>query len=175
MPAAPLATGTYQISAVQTDAAGTSSTASVPQTLRVYSDGAVGPNEAGARIPSVFGSGQMTFIANGSTIGVDPGAVLTEIGGRNTYVLPAAGSVSISGNVLVNGDQADFSQVLSAIGWDGNMADLGNYLSLSKVNNGADLQVQSHAVGAGAAHLVLTLVGQGNATLPILEQHMLTG
>ncbi len=174
-PATPLATGTYQISAVQTDAAGTSSKASAIQTLQVYSNSAVSADDAGVRIPSVFGSGQMSFIADGSTIGLNPGAVITEMGGRNTYVLPSAGNVSISGDVLVNGDSADLSQALSAVGWDKNIGDLGDYLSVNRINNGADLQVETHVPGGSTAHLLLTLVGQGSATIPVLEQHMLTG
>ena len=174
-PTTPLAAGIYQVTATQTDAAGTSSAASTAQTLQVYKDGAGSPDDAGVEIPSVFGSGRMTFIADGSTIGLDPGAVITELGGRNTYVLPAAGSVSISGNVLVNGDNADLSQALAAVGWDKNMGDLGNYLSVSTINKGADLQVETHLPGGSAAHLLLTLVGQGGAPIQTLEQHMVAG
>ena len=174
-PAAALASGTYQISAIQTDAAGTSSVASTT-TLTVFSDtpntaSATGSATIGsATIPTVSGSGQMTFIASASTIGLQNGASVSEIGGRNTIVLPISGTLTLSGQTMSNGDVFDLRSALANAGWDGRLADLNQYFTSSTSNSGKDLVISTHSVG-GAIGLQLTLSSQGSYNLTTFENH----
>ncbi len=170
-----VANGTYQVSAVQVNAAGDRSVPSATETFIVDagSPSAAAAIAAGtAPIPSVFGTGTMTFVTSDMIIGVANGATLTDAGSNNLFVLGASGAASIGGNVMTNGDTFDLRSALTAAHWDGAMGDIGSYLGSSVVNGGQDLQVSVHASG-GASILQLTLPGQEAATLATFMQHAL--
>ncbi len=167
--------GKYQISAAQVNAAGEQSAPSATETVIVDAgspSAAAAVATGTAPIPSVSGTGIMTFVTNDMIIGVANNAVVTDAGSNNLFVLGTSGAASISGNVLGNGDVFDLRSALSAAHWDGSMSDIGSYPGSSVVNSGQDLQISVHA-STGASILQLTLPGQEATTLATFMQHSL--
>jgi hypothetical protein len=121
-------------------------------------------------------SSQMLFVSGiGNTINVSGGAQsITDTGGQNTYVLPAAGhgSDTFAGNILDLGDKVDLRTALAATDWSGDAAALPNYLTLTSSGQAAVLSIAPTSGGTGAA--IATIQGAGGTTLSGLLAHALT-
>ena len=86
--------------------------------------------------PSVGTSGDhLLFLSSsGSIVSLTGGAdTITDSGGQNTFILPAAGNVTntFTGNVLALGDTLDLKPALAATNWNGSTSTLANYLALT--------------------------------------------
>ncbi len=108
----------------------------------------------------------MTFYNEGQSTNY-----LYDLVGGNTFAPdPAAGTMVTWDNVLSDGDQFDLRYALSASGWDGNTADLSQYLTDSHGAWGMSLSV--HPSGGAAAAPVLDIMGQNaNIDLATFLQH----
>lgn len=116
----------------------------------------------------------MQFLSSyGGTVAAASGASITDNGFAHTLALAATGSAALYGDVLGNLDTLDLRAAMKAVGWDQKTADLGNYLSATPVNHGADLAVSVHSAGSSNASMLVTLVGQGSQTLATVEHHSL--
>jgi hypothetical protein len=73
--------------------------------------------------------------------------------------------------VFRNGDVFDLRAAMSATEWDGNMADLGDYLQVHRASGSQDVQVLLSNTAHGSGALIATLVAQGNQTLATFQQH----
>ncbi|WP_428390961.1 glycoside hydrolase family 16 protein [Lichenicoccus sp.] len=110
----------------------------------------------------------MRFLqGSGATVTLGAGAQATELGHANTLLLPAAGQVTLSGNIL--SDTLDLRAAMTASGWNHQMADIGKFLSSSTTAAGSSLSVHT---ASGGSVLTLALEGQ-HASLPIFEAHAL--
>ena len=119
------------------------------------------------------GSAAPVFISGpGVTVTTTSGETLYDTGGGNTLVLPAAGSVTFSGNTLYNGDEFDVRAAMAQTTWNGSSASIGNYLTTTTTNGGQDLQLMIHPTGGTSSSLLATFtsVGQNINTLPIFEK-----
>ena len=124
----------------------------------------------GAAARPVFISGP------GATASLTAGELLYDTGLGNTLILPAAGSVTMSGNTVNNADTFDLRAVMATTSWNGSAATIGNYLSQAVVNGGQDLNIMLQPGGAGSAGRVLaTLLNDGPAAgaFTRFEQHAL--
>lgn len=144
--------------------AGNSATSSETD-LKLYSMNYT-PSGSSSTSAPVSSSGMQFISSKDAKVVVTSGEKLTEQGSGNTLVLPSSGSVSLSGPIL--SDVLDLKSAFSAAGWDGKMSDISKYVSASKTNGGADLDVLVHKA-SGAAVLSVTLVGHGQTTLAHVE------
>ncbi|WP_239002924.1 DUF3060 domain-containing protein [Rhodovastum atsumiense] len=127
-----------------------------------------------ARITTGAANDQITVSGAGDVI--DPGTginTITDNGFGNTFVLPAAttGADRIFGAVFTNGAKFDLRTALKGIGWGGQVADLGTYLTVRQINSGADLQVAVKPAGWGSWTGIATLYGQGAQSMTAFLQH----
>jgi hypothetical protein len=119
------------------------------------------------------GSGNDVITLSGVGNWVDAGAAITFNTiyggtGQDTFVLAAPGSGfdKISNFTTSNGDQLDLHNVLAALHWDGNLADLGHYLTTQIVGGHTLLET----AGTPAATVVAELMGV-TYSLWTLEAH----
>ena len=91
---------------------------------------------------------------------------LYDLVGGNTFDLDPAGGTTITwDNALSDGDKFDLRYALHASGWNGNTADLGNYLTEVHGTWGMGLSV--HASGAAASTTQIDIMGaKANIDLP---------
>lgn len=73
------------------------------------------------------------------------------------------------GYVLRNGDKLDFSAALKGTAWDGNQADLSQYVHVAMSGNDAQISISDTAGSAGS--LVATLHSSGYQNLTSIAQH----
>ncbi len=101
------------------------------------------------------GTNQIYDLVGGNTFAPDPGA---------------SGTTITWDNALSNGDKFDLRYALNASGWNGNTADLGNYLT--EVHGSWGMALCVHASGAAAGAPVLDIMGaNANIDLPTFLQH----
>jgi hypothetical protein len=121
-----------------------------------------------------LGTDTIKFAGSGSLI-VNQGGTdtLTDTGTNNTLVLPLAGHGldTTIGSVLTNGDTFDLRSALAATGWDQQLSDLGNYLTLG--TSGSNTLVQISAASGGTPFTVAILDGEGSVTLSSFISHAL--
>jgi len=100
----------------------------------------------------------------GVTATLTAGETLYDTGMRNTLVLPGSGPVTLTGNTVNNGDLLDLRAAMATTNWDGDVGDLGNYLTATPTSNGTDLQISLHATGGASSTLLATLLSDGPDT-----------
>jgi hypothetical protein len=92
------------------------------------------------------------------------------VGGNTFSIDPAGGTMLTWDNALSNGDKFDLRYALNASGWDGNTADLSQFLTDVHESWGMSLYV--HPSGGSAATPVLDIVGKNaNIDLQTFLQH----
>jgi Ca2+-binding RTX toxin-like protein len=93
--------------------------------------------------------------------------------GHDTFVLANAGQGfdAIAGFQLTNGDLLNVDAALRQAGWTGNLATLGNFLTVTDNSAGAALNILPCGSGAGVA--IAELYGANNLTLASLVAHSL--
>ena len=135
-----------------------------------------------ATIKAGLGINTIKFAGSGNDV-VNQGGTdtLTDSGTNNTIVLPLAGQGldTINGNVLVNvnnvvqsnGDTFDLQAALAATGWDQQLSDLGDYLSLGV--SGSNALVQLSATSGGTPVTIAVLDGSGPISLSSFVAHAL--
>ena len=133
-----------------------------------YTPSSGGGNVVAAGAASATVQPAMQFSHGSVTVPLASGASFNEQGSANTLVLPAAGSVTLSGNVL--SDSLDLRAAMSASGWH-QTADLSNYLSLNPTATGSEVSVHT---AAGGSVLALAIDGQ-HPSLASFEAHALLG
>jgi plastocyanin len=121
-----------------------------------------------------LGNGNDTINLNGSSNSVTSGGVANFISvgnGSDTFMLAGQGLNEIAGFAINNGDQLDLTQALTASGWTGTQATLGNYLQVSDAANTATLSIVPNGSGAGVA--IAQLDGVSGLTLATLQPHLI--
>jgi hypothetical protein len=118
----------------------------------------------------------MLFITgNGDTVKLSGGTdTITDTGGGNTYVIPAAGLGNnvFTSNILASGDTLDLRTALAATNWSGSASTLATYLHVTDTAQGAVLSIAPTSGGAGVA--IATINGATTASLTSLLAHALT-
>ena len=122
------------------------------------------------------GSGNDVIAVGGSYNTVNAGGgnnVIFGGSGHDTYVLADAGQGfdAITGFQLTNGDLLNVDAALHQAGWNGNMATLGNFLTVTDNGAGAALNIVPGGSGHGVA--IAELYGANNLTLGALVAHSL--
>ncbi len=115
-----------------------------------------------------------TFISGpGVFTTLTAGELVYDTGMGNTLILPASGSVSLTGNTVNNGDTFDLRAAMATTNWDGKSADLGNYVTSATTNGGQDLQILLHPTGGSASSVLATLLTAGPSVgaFTRFEQH----
>ena len=113
-------------------------------------------------------SGDTAFFIDGSnnTIDLSGGSsTLTDNGGSNTFILPAAstGSATFINDILSLGDTINLQTALANTGWGGSAYDLSNYLSVTDTSSGATLSIASTSGGSFAP--IATIAGETSLDL----------
>ncbi len=123
------------------------------------------------------GSGNDIITLSGVGNWVDAGAAVTFNtiyggAGRDTFVLatPGSGFDKIFNFTTSNGDQLDLQNVLAAVHWDGNLADLGRFVTTTIVGDNTLLETTS---GGVAVATVAQLVGVHYSLSMLEAQHSL--
>jgi len=118
----------------------------------------------------------MLFISGtGDTMKLSGGTdTVTDTGGGNTYVLPAAGKgyEAFTSNVLTANDTFDLRTALAATNWTGSTATLSKYLSVADTAKGAVLSIAPTSGGTGVA--IASINGATTASLTTLLAHAVT-
>jgi hypothetical protein len=122
------------------------------------------------------GSGNDVIVFGGSGNTVNAGGGNNQIFGgtaNNTYVLADAGQGfdGIYNFQLNNGDLLNVGGALQQAGWNGNMATLGNFLTVTDNWGGTQLNIVPGGSGGGVA--IAELYGANNLTLAELAGHSL--
>ncbi len=121
------------------------------------------------------GSGSVALTASNTVVQPGPGPhTLVVSGVGNTIVVPkpGLGFLDIFGPMLSATNLLDFSQALSAAGWSGSQATLGQIVQVVPSSGGAAV-VWITPTGATSPSPVLRLEGQAGLTLAGLETHAL--
>lgn len=156
--------GSDTIDVTVQDSAGNVSSATIPITVQALTidvsdtSSAKSISQSYATITSTQGDHMIFLYGSNDTIAMSGGhEVISEFGKHNTFELPAAGNgyVDISGSVLTNGDQLDFSQALAASQWDGQSSDLASYLLVSRSNGNTAVCISDTGTGGGSPVLLL--------------------
>ncbi len=127
----------------------------------------------------ITGAGNDRIYIAGSNNVVDAGAgnnTLYDSGTNNTIVLPGAnqGHDDIYGYMMTNGDKFDLRALLASTGWNGDVATIGNYLSVTPSGTNALIHVDPSGIAGGASYLVATLQSSGPVTLSTLLAHSIS-
>ncbi len=122
-------------------------------------------------------TGDTAFFINGSnnTIDLSGGSgTVTDNGGSNTFILPAAstGSATFTNDILSLGDTINLQTALAATDWDGSASDLNNYLSVTDTSSGATLSIAPTSGGSSAP--IATIAGETSLDLNGLLSHAIT-
>ena len=108
----------------------------------------------------------MTFYNEGQ----GTNALYDLVGGNTFNIDPAGGTTLTWDNALSDGDTFDLRYALNSSGWNGNPADLGNYLT--QVHDTWGMALCVHAAGAAAGAPVVDIMGaNANIDLPTFLQH----
>jgi hypothetical protein len=134
--------------------------------------------QGGNTITTGAGNDTIRIAGSGNVITAGSGAnEIDDSGSNNRIVLPKAGQGTddIYGYVLQNGDTLDLRPLLAGTKWNGNAAELGNFVKVA-APNGADTVITVVPTGTvgGASFAVATLNGAGVANLSSLLAHSLT-
>jgi hypothetical protein len=99
---------------------------------------------------------------------------ITDTGGGNTFILPAAGkgTDSFTCNILAIGDTLDLKPALAATNWNGSASTLSKYLTVTDTTAGATLSIAKTSGGAGV--LIGSISGNTTASLTSLLAHSIT-
>ncbi len=119
----------------------------------------------------------VVIVGPGAAADLHAGETLYDEGYGNTLLLPATGTVMISGNAVNNADMFDLRAAMDTTTWNGSLSTLGNYLTSSVAPNGQDLDVVLHPTGGASSIVLATLLGDATAggAFQRFEQHaMLT-
>src|SRR6185312_13670656 len=124
------------------------------------------------------GASDDTLRFAGANNSVDAGGgnnLLFDSGTNNTIVLPGAsqGYDDIYGYTMTNGDMFDMRAMLSGTGWNGDLAGIGNFVSVAASGNDAVISVNPSGT-AGGSYAVATLEGTGPVSLGTLLSHAIT-
>jgi hypothetical protein len=118
----------------------------------------------------------MVFVTgSGDTMNPSGGTnTVTDTGGGNTYVLPAAGQGKdrFTSDVLASGDTLDLRTALSATDWNGAADTLPAYLAMTDTTHGAKLSIAATAYGTGTT--IASIHGATGTTLTDLLSHAIT-
>jgi hypothetical protein len=118
----------------------------------------------------------MVFIGGmGDTVNLSGGTnTITDTGAGNTYVIPAAGKGydSFTTNVLMSKDTLDLRTALAATNWNGSVATLSKYLTVTNTTQGAVLSIA--ATSGGTATGIATIGGASATTLSSMLVHAIT-
>jgi hypothetical protein len=122
---------------------------------------------AGSHLLFLSGSGNIVSLSGGTD-------TVTDTGGGNTYLVPAAGKgmVSFTSNILNIGDTLDLKPALAATNWNGAAATLSAYLTVADSASGATLSIAATSGGPGVA--IASIGGATTATLTSLLAHSIT-
>jgi hypothetical protein len=141
--------------------------------------GTVAPVDQGRAVVTT-GSGNDTIDLGGYGNVVDAGGGTNTIQGglgQDRFVLPTlgAGLDIITNFTETNGDVLDLRPALTATAWNGEAADLSQFVTIT--TSGSNASVAVSAVPGGAGTTIATLVGTGTTTLSSLLSHdaILTG
>ncbi|HUN40345.1 MAG TPA: SdrD B-like domain-containing protein [Acetobacteraceae bacterium] len=127
----------------------------------------------GATIKAGIGTDSIRFAGSGSDVINQGGSdTLTDTGTNNTIALAANGLDTITGSVLGNGDTFDLRAALAATNWDGQLSNLGSYLSMGTQGSNATVLLSSTSGGGGVTIGVLN--GAGSVSLSTFLAHALT-
>lgn len=142
-------------------------TASASDTTTVSQSNISVAATSGAGMVFVGGSNDVADLSAGSS-------TVTDTGGGNTYVLPAAGTgtATFTSDILSAGDTLDLKSALAATDWDGAVSTLPNYLSVSDSSQGAVVSIAPHSGGSGTA--IATIAGATNLDLNAVLAHSIT-
>jgi hypothetical protein len=129
--------------------------------------------QGGNSITTGSGNDSIRIAGSGNVVNAGAGTnTISDSGSNNTIVLPSAGGNDvIQGYVLQNGDTLDLRSALSSTSWDGTEGNIGKYLSVTTVNNGAVISLSN---GSGSGSAIATLQGSGPISLATLLQHATT-
>ena len=121
----------------------------------------------GPQMVFVTGSGDALSLSGGTT-------TVTDTGGGNTYVLPAAGQGvdRFTTDVLTGGDTLDLRTALAATDWNGAADTLPAYLAMTDTPHGAKLMIAATAYGTGTR--IASIHGATGTTLADLLAHAIT-
>lgn len=125
------------------------------------------------------GAGNDRIYFSGSNNVVNAGAgnnALYDSGTNNTIVLPGAnqGYDDIYGYMMTNGDRFDLRGLLASTSWNGELATIGNYVSVTPSGTGSVIKVDPSGVAGGATSTVATLEAVGPVSLSTLLAHSIT-
>ena len=125
------------------------------------------------------GAGNDKIYFSGSNNVVDTGAgnnTLYDSGTNNTIVLPGAnqGYDDIYGYMMTNGDKFDLRGLLASTNWNGDVATIGNYVSVTPSGTGSVIKVDPSGVAGGATYTAATLEAAGPVSLSTLLAHSIT-
>jgi hypothetical protein len=122
---------------------------------------------AGTHILFLKGSGDIVNLSGGAE-------TITDTGGGNTFILPAAGkgTDSFTCNILAIGDTLDLKPALAATNWNGSASTLSKYLTVTDTTAGATLSIAKTSGGAGV--LIGSISGNTTASLTSLLAHSIT-
>ena len=120
-----------------------------------------------AAVPAAAKPAMQFLQGSGAKVVLAAGAQATELGQGNTIALPAAGQVTLSGNIL--SDTLDLRAAMTASGWNHQTADIGKFLSSTTTAAGSTLSVHTPS---GGSVMTLALEGQ-HASLATFEAHAL--
>jgi hypothetical protein len=125
------------------------------------------------------GAGNDKIYFSGSNNVVNAGAgnnTLYDSGTNNTIVLPGAnqGYDDIYGYMMTNGDKFDLRGLLASTSWNGDVATIGKYVSVTPSGTGSVIKVDPSGVTGGATSTAATLEAAGPVSLTTLLAHSIT-
>ena len=122
---------------------------------------------AGSHMLFIKGSGAIVSLSGGAD-------QITDTGGGNTYVLPAAGNGTdvFTSNIVTLDDTLDLKPALAATDWNGAVSTLAKYLTVVDSANGATLSIAATSGGTGTA--IATIGGATTTDLASLLAHAIT-
>ncbi len=127
------------------------------------------------QITTGTGNDTITFAGSLNVINAGSGSnYLIDDGGGNTIALPApgAGTDTIYGNVMTNGDTFDLRSALAATNWNKAANTLGEYLHLSQQRGVETLSISTKANGNSST--VATFQNTGSFSLTTFLSHSIT-
>ncbi|HYZ24317.1 MAG TPA: hypothetical protein VE690_19360 [Rhodopila sp.] len=110
-------------------------------------------DQSGISVAATSGTNMMFISGSNDTVDLSGGThTVTDTGSGNTYILPAAGSgtVSFTNDILTEGDTLNLKTALAATDWNGAASTLSNYLKVSNSSQGAVVSIAPTSGGAAA-------------------------
>jgi hypothetical protein len=126
-------------------------------------------------VEATAGNQMLLISGSGNTVALSGGTdTITDTGGSNRYVLPAAGNGSaiFTTNILTANDTLDLTTALAATDWNGDPTTLPNYLKVTNTAQGAQLAIS--ATSNGSLVVIASINGATTANLTSVLAHAVT-